>query len=683
MEYAKLTGIKNFLKHHWEKIIFLNCISGALALYYRNILYTLDGGGRYASGKDLLEVGLHGFNDHYFLGGIQNLFYPPLHDFLLAIVIKFNSWLPTGGLDDRGLYSLFVFALFSFYIYSLYRVSRSLDKLVAKVFFIVFASWTLYLNVYSFEKNFGHSLNFYDNPVTMFFQGLTLQDIYVTGITNQFLSAGFLVLAILSFQKRDKSLTALWISLTILSHYIFGFVAVLVYLIKKIFEKDIRSLIHVGVISFGLTAFFLIPMLVNGKYLVTLESIPTRTGFWLTLVGFSFLFFKNKTFSYYLAFAAFVFVSFIGIAKISLKYHLPIVPFHYYRFLFISLILFVFAVAFALNEPISWKRKVSIFFLFIIAWVGNFGGHFTPSYFLWWYSPKVVSMEPAQLNDFSAGRTYFFGVSRGVDFVSEIKTHLLNERSFFMKGLYWESAPANKLISSSLFYLTGPPSVLDGDFKNPFKDKSCEAVNCFFKSLLNQTAVTEVFMPPYQAVLDYFFQDNINRYKLVSCYNNLLSSLGPQTGAYSYEALTLNRYLNHETAIVRTFKPDAPPASVDLFYYRCTKNPTDDGRVPDEEKHVIVRVSSGNYEIQSQPGTSEVQVAMQYFPGFRYDNANEKELIPRDVPAGMVLKVTEITKLYYQRSPIMWMSYVISLASWISFAAMGLAHIRRKSRLSK
>ncbi|WP_413585659.1 hypothetical protein [Bdellovibrio sp. HCB274] len=680
MESAKLNGIKNFLKRHWEKLIFLNCISCVLALTYRNILYTLDGGGRYASGKDILEVGLHGFNDHYFLGGIQNLFYPPLHDFLLAIVIKINEWVLRGVLDDRWLYSSFVFVLFSFYIYSLYRLSRSLDKFAAKIFFVIFVSWTLYINVYSFEKNFGHSLNFYENPVTMFFQGLTLQDIYVTGITNQFLSAGFLVLAILSTQKKEKYLTALWISLTILSHFVFGLVAVIFYVIKKVFEKDVRALVLVGIVSLGLTAFFMFPMLAYGKYLVKLESIPMRTGFWLTMVGFSFLFFKNRTFSYYLAFTAFVFVSFIGIAKVSLKYQLPIIPFHYYRFLFISLLLFVFAVTFALNESHSWKRKTLIVSLFITAWVGNFGGHFTPSYFLWWYSPKVVSMEPAQLNDFSAGRTYFFGVSRGVDFVSEIKTHLLGERSFFLKGLYWESAPANRLISSSLFYLTGPPSVLDGDFRNPFKEKSCEVMSCFFKSMLNQTAVTEVFMPSYQAVLQYFWQSNESRDKLVSCYNDLISALGPQTGAYSYEALTLNRYLNHETAIVRTFRPDTPNASVELFFNRCSKNPNDDGRVPDEEKHIITRVSSGDYEIQTQPGTSTVQVAMQYFPGFRYDNAKEKGLIPTDVTAGMILKASDVTNLYYKRTAIMWISYVISILSWLAFIIIGLAHIRRRSR---
>ncbi|WP_413582887.1 hypothetical protein [Bdellovibrio sp. HCB288] len=679
-----MSGIKNFIKLHWEKLIFLNCIGAFLALYTHDILFTLDGGGRYVSGKDLLEVGYHGFNDHYFMGGIQNLFYPPLHDFLLAAAIKFNEWILFGALNERLLYSAFVFGIFTFFIYSLYRVSRSFQNVFAKIFFVIFASWPLYLNIYSFEKKFGYSLNFYKTPYTVYFQGLTLHDIFVTGITNQFLSAGFLVLGILSIQKKNKYLTALWISLTILSHFVFGLVIVLIYAIKKIFEKDFRTLFAVGLASLGLTAFFLVPMIANGKYLITINSIPIRTGFWLSIVGFSFLFYKSKTYSYYLSFAAFILVSLIGISKLAEKYDLAFIPFHYYRLLFVSLLVFVFATAFALNEPLSRLRKGLILSVFLVAWIMNFGGHFTLDNLFDKYEPEVVSIAPEKQNDFSLGRTYFFGITRGVDFASEITLHRMQSRSFFTKGLYWESAPANRLTSSALFFLTGPPSVMEDGFDDPFHNKTCQIMSCFFRSFLNQSVATEVFMPPKYTVVEHFWQGMSSRSNLVSCYDTILKDLGEKSGQLAYDSVSLDRYLNKATGMVRTLSTNFTRPSSQYFLDRCTADINDDGRVPVDQLHKISRVSSGDYEIFAPDTNSSLLVSLQYFPGFKYEANGLKNLLPEDSPsAGMILKGSGTMKLSYSRTPLMWISYFISALAWSGMLVMGLAHIRRRIRSDK
>ncbi|MBO9668311.1 MAG: hypothetical protein J7501_16035, partial [Bdellovibrio sp.] len=350
MHIKKLTGIKNFIAKHFEKLIFANCLVLIAILYRRDILYSLDGAGRYASAKNLFEVGLHGFNDHFFLGNIQNLFYPPLQDILLGLLIKFNEILLGDFFSDRFIYSFFTVGIFSFYMYALYSMARYLTSKYAKVFFLIFSSWTLYLNIYSFDKLLGHEINFYKDPFVIYFQGLSLQDIFIVGLTNQFLSAAFLVFGILALAKNDRNRTIFHLSMAILSHFIFGLVIVLLCTVKKIFEKDFKNLAIIGAASFGLTAFFVIPLFVYRSSMINVYSMPTRSGFWLTLVTFSFLFLKKKNFSYYLGFGSFLLVAFIAFAKLSERYGYPFPSFHFYRLLFPSLLLFIFTVGFALNE---------------------------------------------------------------------------------------------------------------------------------------------------------------------------------------------------------------------------------------------------------------------------------------------------------------------------------------------
>ncbi|QDK47111.1 hypothetical protein DOM22_19050 [Bdellovibrio sp. ZAP7] len=673
MQLEKLNGIRAFVKRHFEKLIFLNCIAAALTMYFHDILYSLDGGGRYVSAMDLWEVGLHGYNDHFFMGGLQNLFYPPLHDFILSPVIKLFSLAFGSDLNHRLLYSIFVFCIFTFFISTIYKLSRQLQSVGAKVFLLVFISWMLSLNIYSYEENLGFFLNFYKVPHIIYYQGLSFQDIFITGLMNQFLSAGFLILSIISLSKRNNTKTAVFIALTILSHFIFGLVAVLYCIVKKVFEKDLKNLVYIGAICFGLTSMFLIPMVVYREFLVHQISMPKKTAFWLTMTAFLFLFFRKPKTSFCLSFTALLLAAVIGYAKTFQKFGLPVIPFHYYRLLYPTILLLILAVAFALNESSSKIRKSLLITVFMIAWFGNFGGHLYSQDIFTTYQPKLESITPSQPTEFGQGRSYMFGFGRPVDFAMEIAAHTNGYRSFFTKGLYWESAPANRNISAAIFKMMGPPTVLEKESDFAFEHKSCQFYTCFFNSFLNMTAATEVWMPSKESLIQYFQLNYAERRKFISCYDDILKSLQRVDGDLKFELISEGRYLNPNTSIVKFHDTNSPEMSVSEMERMCDANPPSDGRIDGKSSPKIIRNSAGDYSIAlpSTPGT--FHVSLQYFPGLVYDTATDKGVIPKVQPAGILITGSGQTHLHYSRPVVMWISYLITALTilWIAIAFLG------------
>ncbi|WP_413292292.1 hypothetical protein ACLSU7_12895 [Bdellovibrio sp. HCB185ZH] len=609
---------------------------------------------------DLWEVGLHGYNDHYFLGGIQNLFYPPLHDLILSPLIKLFSTAFGQELNHRLLYSIFVFCIFTFFISTIYNLSRHLQAIGAKIFLLIFISWMLSLNIYSYEENFGLFLNFYKVPHTIYYQGLSFQDIFITGLMNQFLSAGFLILSVVSISKKKNTKTAIFIALTILSHFIFGLVAVLYCIVMKILEKDLKNLFYIGVICFGLTAMFLIPMSVYREFLVHQISLPKKTAFWLSMVAFLFLFFEKPKTSFCLSFTALLLAAIVGYAKTFQKFGLPVIPFHYYRLLYPTLLLVIIAVAFALNENTSKTRKSLLVAVFLISWFGNFGGHLYSQNIFTTYQPKLESITPSVAPDFGKGRSYMFGFARPVDFAMEIAAHVNGYRSFFTKGLYWESAPANRNISAAIFKMMGPPTVLEKEQPFEFEHKSCEFFTCFFNSFLNMTSATEVWMPSKESLIQFFQMNYVERRKFISCYDNILRSLQRTDGELKFELISEARYINHNTSIVKPYDANSHPTTVSEMERMCDANSMSDGRVDGKSSPQITRKSAGNYSIDLPNTSGTFHVSLQYFPGLVYDTEGKKGVTPEVLPEGILITGSGPTDLYYSRPAVMWISYLIT-----------------------
>jgi hypothetical protein len=665
---------------HFEKLIFLNCVILLTILFRHNVLYSLDGGGRYASAKDLFEVGLHGFNDHFFLGNIQNLFYPPLQDFLLGLLIKFNEVVCRGFFSDRFVFSLYIFLIFTFYIYALYCICRFFTSKFAKLFVIFFTSWTLYFNLYFFDVFLGHGLNFYKKPFVIYFQGLSFQDIYTVGLTNQFLCAGFLILGILALARNDRNKTIFYITMSILSHFIFGLVIVLICVVKKLFEKDYKNLVLIGSVTLGLTAFFLIPLLAYRSQMINVPSMPIRSGFWLTAVTFLFLFLKKDTFSYKLGFCAFTLVGFIALAKLVEKYYLFTPNFHFYRLLQPSLLLLILSLGFAFNENTKVIRKTLLAVIFTSVWLVNFGGHYWAPDIFSVYEPHLEKVEVPEKSDFANGRSYVFSIERPIDFTIDLNLYLQGERNYFTKGLYWESARANQMVSTPHFTLMQGPSVLDVKVTHDISGESCPVVACIFNSMLNYSNSYEVFMPPKEFLGQSFTGFNLSRDRFSTCYSEILRPLKATSGKILYKNYQFDRYVNANTSVVRPYS-ESLAGNSDEMLKSCLANPMDDGRVKNDKMPGLVRNHSGSYHLNLPEQESKWLVSLQYFEGFKYDTESAKGIDAIPSKLGILIESKGSTNLYYQRTKLMIASYVVSILSYLGVIIWYLVNRRRRNRL--
>lgn len=674
-----MNRIRSLIATHFEKLIFLNCVVLVVVLCQHNVLFSLDGGGRFASAKDLFEVGLHGFNDHFFLGNIQNLFYPPLQDFLLGLLIKFNEFVCGKVFSDRAIFSFYIFSIFTFYIYALYAVCRSFSSKFAKGFVILFSSWTLYINLYFFDIYFGLDLNFYKKPFVIYFQGLSFQDIYTVGLTNQFLCAGFLILGILAIARNQRNKIIFYITMSILSHFIFGLVIVLLCIIKKLFENDFKNLIVIGAATFGLTAFFLVPLLVYRGQMINVPSMPIKSGFWLTAVTFLFLLLKKDTFSYKLGFCAFSLVGFIALAKLVEKYYHFTPNFHFYRLLQPSLLIVILALGFAFNEQTKPLRKILLGVVFSAVWLVNFGGHYWAPDLFSTYKPSIEKVEFPKETHFNDGRSYVFSMERPIDFTIDLNLYLQGDRSYFTKGLYWESARANQMISTPHFTLMQGPSVLDIKVTHDISGESCPVVACIFNSMLNYSVSHEVFLPPTEFLGQAFTGFNLSRERFSACYGEVLKPLQATPGKVLYKNFQYDRYLNNNTSMVRPFSA-ANATDAGEMLRNCIADPLNDGRVVKKDRPEITRIQSGSYLLELPEHKEKWSVSLQYYKGFKYDTKDSQGLDAQPSNLGIMIEGSGPTKLYFKRTNIMIISYAISIFSYLAVIILYLVHRRRSTR---
>ncbi|MBU6375752.1 MAG: hypothetical protein KGQ59_07140, partial [Bdellovibrionales bacterium] len=151
---------------------------GFSAIFALNLIWNhlnviqIDLGGHLASGSWFQRGYYHQFQDANFLGYVHGLFYPPLEDFLLAGL----SWL-CGNSPETG-YSVYLSLLFVGYLGSIYFLGAVFQKSVARN-----AVRLLLLALVWLRKE-----------DSLLFQGLSLQDLLVTGLSTQFLGAIFLFL---------------------------------------------------------------------------------------------------------------------------------------------------------------------------------------------------------------------------------------------------------------------------------------------------------------------------------------------------------------------------------------------------------------------------------------------------------------------------------------------------------
>jgi hypothetical protein len=280
--------------------------------------------------------------------------------------------------------------------------------------------------------------------------------------------------------------------------------------------------------------------------------------------------------------------------------------------------------------------------------------------------------------DLSQGRSYAFSMERPIDFTIDLNLFLQGDRNFFNKGLYWESAPANQMISSSLYNMMGAPSVLDLEFTHDLTSQSCDVFRCYFQSFLNYSGSYEVWMPPKNVLVQYFRNFEWIREKYISCLDPMLSSLEKTPGYLEYKQTPFDRYINPNASLVRPYSADMP-TDVRSFANKCIANSKDDGRVDRSLTPELQRSSSGDYKLNLPSEVRKWTLSLQYFEGFKYDTQGKEALIPAPEKLGMTIEGSGPTHLYFERPWIFTVSYVISILSYLLIGIWYWVNRRRSS----
>ncbi len=129
----------------------------------------MDSAGHIASAAAIAHGQFHQFNDASFLGLVQNLFYPPLEDFIVAAIRK-TIWI----LDDNfeGFlvsFKIYLSFLFAAFLYSIWAISQFQKNISLRFFFLLVV---LYL-INSLPVSDLNFLDLFSNSYEMYVGGQT------------------------------------------------------------------------------------------------------------------------------------------------------------------------------------------------------------------------------------------------------------------------------------------------------------------------------------------------------------------------------------------------------------------------------------------------------------------------------------------------------------------------------
>lgn len=575
-------------------LLFLNYFAFLFLSLQYSAKFSLDGLGRLASAKSFWEVGLHGYNDHFFLGNIQNLFYPPAQDFLLGGLWKFLNALNLAPLVELPGITLFIYnqILVLLVLGGLTLFAKKLTSLTSQVFFIIFTSWIFYLDLYSTQSGVFGFLNFHQSPLVLFFQGLGFQDLLITGLSNQFLGLRIFLFFINSLTSKRFLLTTTLLTLCFLSHIIWGAVA-FIYILTQIFSNplvEIRKSATISLVTaLGLSSFYWGPLLITSGAMQVESIFPIQIEAFLALCIFTFIFLKPKSPSFPFGLTAFILAALVTIPLFTAKLGFPTPHFHFYRWLAPALLILVLTITLVLEKssPLSKIKRLAVCLAFIITWIGLFAGRFgTLNYDFFFTNNATPFISDLELKIPPDSRLLVLTPNRPIDFGNESQMFLENKGNLFLKGLYWESAPVNLEISKSFIELMGPPSVLHNFPENIWVDLDCETWANHFQEFVNNAGVELILVEKstLQSPLD---TEGMRKFK--TCFPTLSSRW-----IFSKTTEGHTVYYNHEGTIVKTS---------DL-----------------ENRNNIEwqRFNSGRYLFENLSSQTEyIQVAFQYFEGLQ------------------------------------------------------------------
>ena len=410
--------------------------------------------GHLSGAHSLIKYGFHGFNDQFFTGIIQNLFYPPLHDFLLSLFLR-------TGLDPILSLKILESCIAAGFLIGVRLLVRNPKGWIEAFLYFLFSAWIYRARFPSLD-----------------FQGLGFVDFFVIGLLPQFLGAIFFFLLLREERREELRIgrLTLYLSLSILTHLIMGLCAILTLALGLIYRKkrERRAIWTTLLFSFLLTAFWWLPFVSAKTILVSnTVSTPFSVSYFVGLLLFGVIDQQGgKREKYFLLSIGL----YLPIVLISLFPKFPLPAFHYYRLAIVSVIFLLLQAGKSLLETPALVRRSLLIATLILGTFGSFsfprltkpGESLAPPTGLSVQDPLIKNSSP----DF---RWWTVGPYRSFDFALDSQLSIQFENFKSVKGLWWESHRDHLLMNSYIASLISSPVVLDHFY---FYDLSCPVLKC-------------------------------------------------------------------------------------------------------------------------------------------------------------------------------------------------------------
>ena len=650
-----------------------------------------DHGGHAFGGTQLLEVGYHGYQGRVFMGSIQNLFYPPLEDFILAGLQLLSGW--TGF----GIYPIYVAVVLLLFLASQCSWVLTLQKGWTR---LLLASGLLWL--FHMQKFDSSSL-----------QGWSVFDAVVVGLSSQFLSGiAFFQLLRLAFRKETPSRgwVLFWTGGCMLSHLITGILAGWVYLALALSRRWKRSETVKGVvILFAATAFFTLPFLAYRNWMIS-STIYFRQSTWtlcLMAVMAVLSVWQRWRGSIWILSAVFLYSPLILLPPLEARFAWSI-PFHFYRLAMPAWILFwagllLSADAGIMRRSVRWGVGSGIALALI-----TLGVQFRP----WWEIPtgSLALKPPLEVQDSpegwrrgAGGRTLVLGRTRSCDFGLDYM--LLGEFPGFssIRGLHWEGSGGNAVITSYLVTLFGTPVVLDyfyltvnqcEEFDRILKD----AIDVFDIGYITYGEMDLEWIPepkrtcwrrvlqaglsgnPWISGGSFRFQGEDRKILIVDpslharavFFNPHEAYFSTPSGKYPYFGGPVLGRMRAAVDGLSTRSPGIYPENRDAFE-RLLLEETD-AKVPPGLPR-FHESKGGRWDFDLPASGAWVHLRVHPQPGMQIrDGAGRAVELFKAYP-GIVFRGSGQVTVEYTRTPWMWISYLISAAFWVGLGFRGWASL--------
>ncbi len=681
--------------------LILGILTIALGFYLYIICFRLnvlqiDHAGHIASMVAFSRGWFHSLNDQHFLGWVHNLFYPPLEDALGACLLKL-------GFSPLLSYKIYLSLVIVAFLSSFYWLLKEL-RVSGRI--LTFLGIFFLLNI---EKN-----------GLIRFQGLSFVDMWLTGLSSQMLSGIFFFCFLKAFFSEKKSKNhALLISLTLLllSHLVMALVAVLLVGIHAVLERNRKSLSTIG-IAFLLGSFFWLPFLVYKSNIVSamiygpdrmiVEILVCLVGIWI-----------SKEFPKIQAgfISCFILFGTMAFGPLVESWGIKVPVFHYYRFAMPALFILLVALGCLITKPLANKNFKFLKFLIVLTTLLNLGiSHRLQRYSFLWPSLTPVDVEALRtleddLNQTEMGRSWILHTDRPTDFGLDSLLAIQSPNALFSKGLFWESAKSNSLVSSYLATLLGTPVVLDYFY---FFGYDCPTQACLMDTFSRTYNVDKWIFPkeisrlPTSRMRQECYEEII---KVGQTQNYLLNAQkefqfqGQDWQLYRLISKTDTPISAAEVINFKQITPISDDRPQDLFsqslknsFDACQATGSDRYRIQmgyksyDKVKNAylksfskpranrkteveIQRIESGSYKLNvSGDEDALVWIKLNAVPGLKlFDRSGKEHPLFEAYPGVLAIAKGSMT-LEYRRPLVFWISYLVS---GLTFLFLTLGYFKR------